>query len=324
VDRTRALYAYDDWEGFREQRINQIHARTPLSMRLERTDGKVIDCSTVPLPDGATLITYLDVTDSTVVERSLRERNEALTEADRLKTQFLANVSYELRSPLTSISGFSDMLRQEYFGELTSKQREYVEGIHQSSQHLMQLVNDILDLASIEAGYMQLDVSELDIHAMMKSVLALTQERAREHKLSINLVCNEKIGKMRGDETRLKQSLFNLLSNAIRFTPSGGHIEMGAKADEGDIVRLWVRDDGPGIPEADQAHVFDKFYKGLMREKGKGKTKAGTGLGLSMVKSFIELHGGRVDLASAPGKGTTISCLLPRKGISRERRIDKQ
>lgn len=315
IDRSRALYIPDEeWGEFRAKRVAQIHSRAPMTSRLERTDGKVLDCATVPLPDGATLITYLDVTDSTLVERSLRERNEALTEADRLKTQFLANVSYELRSPLTSISGFSDLLSREYFGELNAKQREYVEGIHQSSQHLMQLVNDILDLASIEAGYMQLNVSEFDVPSMMKSVLALTAERAREHQLAVKLECESDVGIMLADETRLKQGLFNLLSNAVRFTPPGGHITLGAKAEEdGAWITLWVEDDGPGIPEEERPYIFDKFYKGKHRDTPRARGKSGTGLGLSMVKSFIELHGGQVRLESAAGQGTKVTCTLPRR-----------
>ncbi len=313
IDRAKPLYLYDDWEAFRALRIADIHTRVPMRSRLELANGKVLDCTSVPLPDGATLITYLDVTDSTLVERSLRERNEALQEADRLKTQFLANVSYELRSPLTSISGFSDMLlSREYFGELNEKQREYVEGIHQSSQHLMQLVNDILDLASIEAGYMQLELRHFTIPAMMKSVLALTSERAREHQLKVTLDCQKGIGAMDGDETRIKQILFNLLSNAIRFTPPGGKIVLGAKAEGEDNVVLWVSDEGPGIPLEERERVFDKFYKGDQRDLPKSKSKSGTGLGLSMVKSFVELHGGRVELDSQPGVGTTVSCVLPR------------
>ncbi len=312
IDRARRFYVYDDWQSFREQRIADIHIRTPMHTRLELANGKVLDCNTVPLPDGAMLITYLDVTDSTLVERSLRERNEALQEADRLKTQFLANVSYELRSPLTSISGFSDMLMQQYFGELNEKQREYVEGIHQSSQHLMQLVNDILDLASIEAGYMQLSLSKFNIYAMARSVVALTQERAREHKLKVSLECAKGIGAMEADETRIKQILFNLLSNAIRFAPPGGKITLGVDAEGEENVRIWVEDNGPGIPEAEKGQVFDKFFKGKPQDTGKAKSKSGTGLGLSMVKSFVELHGGQVELSSQPDQGTRITCILPR------------
>lgn len=312
VDRSRHLHQYEDWESFRQERVAQVQSRAVSRRRMERADGKVIDCTTVPLPDGATLITYLDVTDSTLVERSLRERNEALQEADRLKSEFLANVSYELRSPLTSISGFSEMLRQEYFGNLTEKQKEYVEGIHSSSQHLMQLVNDILDLASIEAGYMQLEVTRFDLHAMLKSVLPLLKERIKEHDLTVKLECPTKIGKLLADETRMRQLLFKLLSNAVSFSPPGTTITFGAREQGEEQVVLFVRDQGYGISPEEQKAVFDKFYKGSGKDAPKGKKRSGAGLGLSIVKSFIELHGGAVGLASGEG-GTTIECTLPRE-----------
>ncbi len=315
LERCKDLFAKEDWENFCNQHIEQLQTRDFVAMRLERSDGKVIDWRKVPLPDGATLITYLDVTDSTLVERSLRERNDALSEADKLKTEFLANVSYELRSPLTSIAGFSEMLKQEYFGTLSEKQREYVEGIHQSSQHLMHLINDILDLAGIEAGYMRLEVSKFDIYAMMKSVLLLIQERSKEHSIDIKFECLSKIGKMVGDETRIKQILFNLLSNSIKYSPEGGKIGFGAKEVEAGEIMLWVEDEGQGIPLEEQEIVFSKFYKGRNQEATKGKpgTRSGTGLGLSIVKSFIELHGGRVVLRSEPQKGARFECYLMRE-----------
>lgn len=313
IDHSRPLYIYEDWENFRAQRIAHIHTRESRLSRLERTDGKVIDCTTVPLPDGATLITYIDVTDSTLVERSLRERNEALQEADSLKSEFLANVSYELRSPLTTIGGFAEMLTQQYFGGLTEKQKEYVEGIHAASQHLMQLVNDILDLASIEAGYLQLEVTRFDLHAMMDSVLPLIVERTRELGIGVRFECPAKIGKMLGDETRLRQVLFKLLSNAIKFSQEGESVTLGARAEGDDRVALWVTDEGYGIPDEEQEAVFSKFYKVKGGSTPKSVAKSGTGLGLSIVKSFVELHGGEVTLESAEGKGTTITCLLPRE-----------
>lgn len=315
LEKYKVLFAPEDWESFKNQHIEQLQTRDFTSRRIERADGKVIDCRKVPLPDGATLITYLDITDSTLVERSLRERNDALSEADKLKTEFLANVSYELRSPLTSISGFSEMLRQEYFGTLSEKQREYVEGIHQSSQHLMQLINDILDLAGIEAGYMRLNNSRFDIYAMMKSVLSLIQERSKENSVAIKFECPSKIGKMIGDETRIKQILFNLLSNALKYSQEGGKINLGAKEIETGEIVLWVEDDGQGIPIEEQAAVFSKFYKGRNQEaaKGKSSSRSGTGLGLPIVKSFIELHGGRVILSSEPQKGARFECYLLRE-----------
>lgn len=314
VEKCKALFVHEDWETFKQRHIQKFQSREFISQQFERTDGKVIDWRKIPLPDGATLITYLDITDSTVVERSLRERNEALQDADRLKSEFLANVSYELRSPLTSISGFSEMLRQEYFGPLSDKQKEYVEGIHQSSQHLMQLINDILDLASVEAGYMRLEVSKFDIHAMMKSVLSLIKERAKQYDLKIKFECSSRIGKMVADETRIKQILFNLLSNAIKYSEAGNTITMGAKEAEGDEILLWVKDQGQGIRSEEQEAVFSNFYKGKNQEGTRGKTgqRTGTGLGLSIVKSFIELHGGKVSLHSELGKGSRFECVLQR------------
>lgn len=315
VEKCKNIYVYDDWEEFKKSHIANMQTRQPYSRQLERSDGKVIDRRKVPLPDGATLITYLDITDTTLVERSLRERNEALQEADRLKSEFLANVSYELRSPLTSISGFSEMLKQEYFGSLSEKQKEYVEGIHQSSQHLMQLINDILDLASIEAGYMRLDVTKFDVHDMMKSVLSLIRERARELNLNVEFKCPARIGKMTGDETRIKQILFNLLSNAIKYSASGNTIFFGAREDNGgEALVLWVQDQGRGIVPEEQEAVFSKFYKGKNQDAAGTKTapRSGTGLGLSIVKNFMELHGGKVVLDSTPGEGTRFECHLLR------------
>lgn len=314
IEKCRNLFMFEDWEKFKSAHIDHIQSRDFLSQLIERTDGKVIDWRKIPLPDGATLITYLDVTDTTLVERSLRERNEALQAADKLKTEFLANVSYELRSPLTSISGFSEMLGQQYFGPLSEKQKEYVDGIQQSSQHLMHLINDILDLASVEAGYMRLDVSKFDVYAMMKTVLSLIQERAKEFSLKTKFECPSKIGKMVGDETRMKQILFNLLSNAIKYSESGQTVTLGAREEgEGGLV-FWVKDEGKGIPAEEQEAVFSKFYKGRSPEGAKGESgqRGGTGLGLSIVKSFIELHGGRVTLHSELGKGTMIECHLQR------------
>ena len=309
IEKCKDLFVYDDWESFKIQLVEQMHTRDFKSQRIERRDGKVIDWRKVPLPDGATLITYLDITDSTLVERSLRERNDALQEADKLKTEFLANVSYELRSPLTSISGFSEMLKQEYFGALSEKQKEYVQGIHHSAQHLQQLINDILDLAGIEAGFMRLEVSRFDVYAMMKSVLSLIQERSKEQHITVKFACPSKIGKMTGDETRIKQILFNLLSNALKYSDEDSIITFGAKEEGDEELVLWVEDSGQGIPLAEQQAIFSKFYKGRNQESGK---RSGTGLGLSIVKSFIELHGGRVVLHSEEGKGARFECHMLR------------
>ncbi len=314
VEKCKSYYRYDEWENFKQNQIRQLQMRERMARQFEMANGKVIDWRRVPLPDGATLVTYMDITDSTLLERSLRERNDALQEADRLKSQFLANVSYELRSPLTSISGFSEMLNQEYFGPLSEKQREYVDGIQQSSQRLMHLINDILDLASIEAGYMRLEVAKFDISAMIKSVSSLIQERVREHGIKLKVECPARIGKMSGDETRIKQILFNLLSNAIKYSEKGDKISFGARASDNDEIIIWVQDQGQGIPKEEHELIFSSFYRGKTPEGEKGKTtkRSGTGLGLSIVRSFMELHGGRIDLISEPAKGTRFECIFLR------------
>lgn len=308
LDKTRHLYLTSNWELFKEELINIAQDRKRHLLRFERTDGAVIDCSIVPLPDGGVLITYIDNTASTLVERSLRERNEALEAGDKLKTEFLANMSYELRSPLTSISGFAEMLRQDYFGELSVKQREYVEGIYNSSQHLMHLINDILDLSSIEAGYMTLNITEFNVYKLLNTMTNLLSERLKEFELIAHIECAADIGAMHADETRIRQILFHLLSNAVKYSVDGaGSITLGAKKTNSEIV-MWVQDNGVGISETEQKEVFDKFYRG-----SSGVRKAGTGLGLSMVKNFVELHGGYVEMHSELNKGTMVTCYLPIK-----------
>src|SRR6185437_16156609 len=232
VEKTRAFFDNgSDWFERKARIIARVAAHTLTSGYLERRDGSTLRVATVPLPDGNVLLSYLDVTDSTRVERALRERNEALETAGRLKSEFIANVSYELRTPLNAIIGFAEILTNQYFGELSPRQLDYSKGILDSSHRLLSLINDILDLATIEAGYMTLETQELDIHTLMASVLALTRERARKQSLDLSLDCPSDIGTIEVDERRLKQALFNLISNAIKFTPSGGSINLTAARD---------------------------------------------------------------------------------------------
>lgn len=298
---------YDDggaWPDLKRRIIARITARESAATRLERSDGSILQAVTVPLPDGNILLSYLDVTNSTRVEEALRERNEALETAGRLKSEFIANVSYELRTPLNAIIGFAEILTNQYFGELNPRQLDYSRGILDSSNRLLSLINDILDLATIEAGYMQLETHEVDIHALMSSVLTFTRERARNQGLRLQFNVPPKIGTIVADERRLKQALFNLVSNALKFTPAGGTVTLAARR-ERDRVALVVADTGVGVPREDQVRIFEKFERGNPHAR-----QSGPGLGLSLVKSFVELHGGHVELDSGPGTGTTVTCFL--------------
>lgn len=306
IEHFRDLLYFRDWDAFKSAFLARMHDRRHETGKLELKNGKVLVWRKIALPDGGTLLAHDDVTDGEQLERSLRERNQALEAADKLKTEFLANVSYELRSPLTSITGFSDILMQEYFGGLTDKQREYVEGIHQSSQQLGSLINNILDLASIEAGYLQLEIDEVNVYTMLTSVMALVTERARALELTVENTCPLDIGTIQADETRLRQVIFNLLSNAVKYSERGGTITLHAQR-EGDTFICSVRDTGVGIEPEQQARIFDRFYRsGASRSQ-----QSGSGLGLSIVKSFIELHGGSVSLESEPGKGACFTCRIP-------------
>jgi signal transduction histidine kinase len=303
LEKTRPMLANGgDWNATKEKIISKVTAHELASGPVYRNDGSMLQEATVPLPDGNVLVTYLDVTDTAKYERVLRERNEALETAGRLKSEFIASVSHELRTPLNAVIGFADILTNQYFGDLNPRQLDYSRGILQGSQQLLGLINDILDLATIEAGYMVLETGRVEISHLLKTVLALTRERARSRGLEIELSCPPEIGAIAADERRLKQALFNLISNAIKFTPPGGAIRIEAERRESDLL-LTVADTGIGIPLSDQVRVFEKFERGTPR--------SGAGLGLSLVRSLIELHAGTVTIDSAEGRGTTITCRLP-------------
>lgn len=309
VEKTRAFFDVPDdvWPELIEHSVTEITETGARDGRQERADGSVVDWAQVPLPDGASLFTFLDVTDSIRVERALRERNEALETTDRLKSEFLANISYELRTPLNAIVGFAEILENKFFGELNERQLEYSRAIVESSQRLLALINDILDLATIEAGYLRLDLAPVDLDALLQAIHTLGHERARSRGIELNLDCPANIGTLMADERRLKQALYNLLSNSLKFTPEGGKVVISVRL-EGNEMLLSVADTGIGIPLEQQTQVFDKFERGI----GQGR-QAGAGLGLSLVKSLIELHNGWVELDSAPDSGTRVTCHLPIK-----------
>jgi len=292
------------WQALREV-VTAIDAREAVSGRLERRDGSVVDCITVPLSDGATLVTFHDVTDSVNVERALRERKEALEDADRIKADFVHHVSYELRSPLTNIIGFVHLLGDPATGPLAPKQREYLEYITVSTNTLLALINNILDLATIDAGRMQLNLGPVDIRATMAAAAEGVQDRLVSAGLTLDLRAASDIGSFIADARRVRQILFNLLANAVSFSPAGGTIRLAAERRPDGIV-FSVTDHGPGIPPEVLDKVFDWFETHSL-----GAHHRGAGIGLSLVRSFVELHGGTVTISSVVGEGTTVTCTFP-------------
>lgn len=294
-----------EWPAMHEEIVAVSLDRGGRNGRLMRADGSVLDYAGIPLPDGSVLHTFVDITDSVRIEQALRDSNDALEAADRLKSEFIANITYQLRTPLTAIMGFAEMLNNQYFGTINERQQEYTGGIIEAGQRLLTLINDILELASIEAGTLKLERSEVDVKEMIESVAALAGDWARQEELDMSVEIGQNIGTIWLDERRIRQALFNLLSNAIKFTPSGGHVDLSAEVRNG-ALWLQVSDNGIGIAPADQARIFKRFERANIRTG-----QAGAGLGLSVVKSIIEMHGGKVEVESAPNRGSRVRCVIP-------------
>jgi signal transduction histidine kinase len=228
-----------------------------------------------------------------------------LEAASRHKSEFLANMSHELRTPLNAIIGFSQVLREQMFGQLNEKQAEYLDDILSSGQHLLNLINDILDLSKVEAGRMELQPSVLSLADLLAGSLVMVRERATRQGVDLVTEIDPEIGLVEADERKVKQVLFNLLSNAVKFTPQGGRITLAAHATH-EAVEITVSDTGVGIGADDQARIFDEFY-----QVGPGKTQEGTGLGLALTKRLVELHHGELRVKSTPGVGSIFTVVLP-------------
>jgi signal transduction histidine kinase len=307
---SNARVLFDDghtWEKLVKAITSFTTARAQLEGQMLRPDGSVIDYAATPLPDGATLLTFADVTDAKAYERTLQERNEALVAADRLKNRFIGHVSYELRTPLTSIIGFGELLASPTMGELSPRQREYLDHIAQESKKLLSTIDGILDLATIDAGALELRLDEVDPRHLIDATILALRERAVAADLTIDLGIQDGIGTFVADEARVRQILYNLMSNAIGFSRPGGVVKLDCRREAGEIYFV-VEDNGVGIPYEQQPRVFDRF-----ESRSQGSDHRGTGLGLSLVKSLVELHRGRVMLDSKPGIGTRVTVRLPER-----------
>ncbi|HEX9964416.1 MAG TPA: ATP-binding protein [Allosphingosinicella sp.] len=277
--------------------------------RVAFTDGREFEFAAVPLPDGNALFTMLDVTASRTVEAALRERTQALEQADRLKTAFVSNMSYELRTPLTSIGGFAEMLAGGYAGELAPTARDYVAAILESVARLGTLIDDVLDLTQSDSGSLLLAEDKVDLARLCAEAAEAFREPAGKKGIDFAVEIEAGAGSIAGDRARLRQSLDNVLKNAVAYTREGGRILLHAGGNR-KAAAITVSDNGPGIAPADQARVFDRFSR---TAEPRGADGAALGLGLPLARQFIEAHGGTVELLSEPGAGTTVTLRLPRK-----------
>lgn len=292
----------ETWEAIKLS-ITDTSARSRQSTtgEMRRADGSLLTYLTHPLPDGNTLIAFADVTATRRVESALRDRAEAFEAADRLKTEFVRNVSYQLRSPLTTIFGYAELLETKRNGALTERQADYVNAILSASDHLNKLIENILDLAMIEAGRMDLDLGDVDLASLIDESIEMVVSKAVDTQVHVRADIAGKLGTIRADARRIKQVLFNLVSNSLRFTDAGGEIVVSAQR-AGDMLTLSVRDNGKGLDADKRATSFDSFVSGDQR---------GAGLGLALVKHFVDLHGGTVGMRPVEGGGLEVTCWLP-------------
>ncbi len=284
-------------------------ARAPAQTEIVTADRRIVAYQSRPLPDGAMLISFADVTDTRSLERALADREAALSDAERLKGEFVGSVSHELRTPLTTILGYAELLEREG-RELDPRARGFLVSIRAAAGHLARSINNVLDIAQLDAGDVAPDMGDVDVDALMAQAVGRWSETARAQDVALAAAEGETVGLMRGDGRRLAEVLDHLTENALRHTPRGGAVTLSAERAQGE-VRLQVADTGRGIPFHVQAHIFDRFS---------GQDQSASGLGLALVKALVELHGGWVALESEPGHGATFTCHLPEAAEGSEAR----
>jgi signal transduction histidine kinase len=317
------LQAAGDFDGVVEHCVRRVHdlqlwqdlkarvtdtdpqARTALAGEVRTSDRRILSYHSRPLPDGATLIAFADITDTRELEGALVDRSRALEETERLKRDFVGNVSYELRTPLTTIIGYSELL--DHMGEqLSARARSHVQAVRVAAGHLARSIDDVLDMAQVDAGEMQLALGDAPVQGLLQDAVGRWAREAEEGGVGIAVDCPEDIGVIRADARRLGQVLDHLMENAVRQSPKDGVVTLSARRGVGEI-QIQVADQGRGIPFHVQAHIFDRFV---------GRDRGGPGLGLALVKALVELHGGWVELQSEPNHGATFTCHLPEEAYA--------
>ena len=296
------------WGDLKQRIIDLNPTRSDTKGRITRADGRLLDYAVVRLPDGQTMMTFVDVSESANYERVLKERNEALIAADRLKDTFVQNVSYELRSPLTNIIGFADLLASDDIGPLSDKQRAYTDYIRASSANLGLLIDNILDLATVDAGIAQLNPEVLDISTLIEKARAGLDATftGGEEKVDLAVEIEDDLPTFVADGTRIVQVLYNLLSNAARFSDPGSLVRLKVSSRGNDRIAFAVEDDGVGIPEDVRNAMFQRFEGQSVEGRQRG-----AGLGLAIVKTFVNLHGGSVLIEGRQPRGTRVTVIIP-------------
>jgi signal transduction histidine kinase len=304
VERCMPLFAdREEWAEIKA-RVTDVspESRRAVAREIRRSDDTTLTYLQRPLPDGSTVIAFHDVTAARQLEAALKDRTDALAAAERVKTRFVENVSYHLRTPLTSVMGFAQLLNVTTRQKLDSSEASQLDAILQASEDLDKLVENIIVIAAIDADKLTLDLGDIEVRAVLEESLTLVKQSEGETRARLSVTCPREVGQIRADRLKIKQALYNLVINSLDHTAPGGRIEIGAERIGSSGVRVWVEDDGEGIPLDKQGKVFEAFETDGRR---------GAGLGLTLVRKFVEMHGGWLDIESTPDVGTRVTMHLP-------------
>jgi signal transduction histidine kinase len=300
----RARQSRKAWESWRSSRLSAAGMPT----EFQTASGRWVRAKEHVLANGALLIALRDVSVEIAAEKSIRDAREAAEESSRAKSEFLANMSHELRTPLNAIIGFSEIMADEHLGAMPNpRYKQYSADILGSGRHLLNVINDVLDLSKVEAGKLELHDEALEVGALFERCAALVRQRATAGKINLT-VSSPTLPPILADETRLKQIIINLLTNAVKFTPEGGQVRLQAVPRADGRLEMSVRDSGIGMREQDIPRALEPFRQ---VDNAYNKTKEGTGLGLPLVKKLVDLHRGELTIESEPGKGTTVTVVWP-------------